>query len=91
MSVFYLDTSAILTRYRSEQGTDVVDSIYDERFTPTTVNSIFRGVRSDILVTSHFTCLEVESGAARMSRGKLLDEKATTRCSIRSRKTLRNT
>lgn len=76
MPVFYLDTSAILKRYRSEQGTDVVDSIYDERFTPTVVKSILRGVRSDVLVTSHFTCLEVESVAVRMLRGKLLDEKA---------------
>lgn len=76
MPVFYLDTSAVLKRYRSEQGTDVVDSIFDERFTPTIVKSVFRGVRSDVLVTSHFTCLEVESVAARMFRGKLLDEKA---------------
>ena len=53
-----------------------MDSIYDERFTPTIVKSILRGVRSDVLVTSHFSCLEVESVAARMLRGKLLDEKA---------------
>lgn len=51
MPVFYLDTSAVLKRYRSEQGTDV-------------------------LFTSHFSCLEVESVAARMLRGKLLDEEA---------------
>jgi len=76
MPVFYLDTSAVLKRYRSEQGTDVVDSIYDERFTPTIVKSVFQGVRSDVLVTSHFTCLELESVAARMFRGRLLDEKA---------------
>ena len=76
MPVFYLDTSAILKRYRSEAGTDVVDSIYDERSTPAIVKSIFRGVRSDVLVTSHFACLEVESVAARMLRGKLLADKA---------------
>lgn len=75
MPVFYLDTSAVLKRYRSEAGTDVIDSIYDERFTPTIIKSVFRGLRSDVLVTSYFTCLEVESVAARMYRGKVLDEK----------------
>lgn len=67
MPVFYLDTSAVLKRYRTEAGTDVVDAIYDERYIPK---------RPDVLVTSYFTCLEVESVASRMFRGKLLDEKS---------------
>jgi predicted nucleic acid-binding protein len=76
MPVFYLDTSAVLKRYRTEAGTDVVDAIYDERHSPKTIKSIFSGIRSDVLVTSYFTCLEVESVASRMFRGKLLDEKS---------------
>ena len=76
MPVFYLDTSAVLKRYRTETGTDVVDAIYDERHTPSVIKSIFSGRRSDVLVTSYFTCLEVESVASRMLRGKLLDEKS---------------
>lgn len=76
MPVFYLDTSAVLKRYRTEKGTDVVDMIYDERHSPNIVKSIVAGVRSDVLVTSYFTCLEVESVAARMLRGRLLDEKS---------------
>jgi predicted nucleic acid-binding protein len=76
MPVFYLDTSAVLKRYRTESGTDVVDSLYEERFTPTVVKLVLSGYRRDVLITSHFTCLEVESVAARMFRGKLLDEKA---------------
>lgn len=76
MPVFYLDTSAVLKRYRTEAGTDVVDAIYDERHSPNIIESTFTGIRSDVLVTSYFTCLEVESVAARMLRGRLLDEKS---------------
>lgn len=76
MPVCYLDTSAVLKRYRTEAGTDVVDAIYDERHSPNVIKSIFTGIRSDVLVTSYFTCLEVESVASRMYRGKVLDEKS---------------
>ena len=57
MVVYYLDTSAILKRYKTEKGTDVVDKLYasDEAF----------------LVTSHFSCLEVESVAAKAHKGHI--------------------
>jgi predicted nucleic acid-binding protein len=29
MAVFYLDTSAVLKRYRTEKGTDVVTQLYE--------------------------------------------------------------
>jgi predicted nucleic acid-binding protein len=63
MAVFYLDTSAVLKRYKTEKGTLVVDSLY-------------QSVERPVLVTSFFTCLEVESVAARMKRGKLLSDEA---------------
>jgi hypothetical protein len=31
MAVFYLDTSAVLKRYRTEKGTDVVDALYESQ------------------------------------------------------------
>ena len=72
MAVFYLDTSAVLKRYRTEKGTDVVDHLYANKRRPD-VHGHLRGRRSDVLVTSHFTCLEVESVAARMRKGVRLD------------------
>jgi predicted nucleic acid-binding protein len=64
MAIFYLDTSAILKRYRTEKGTDVVDELYDSQ-SPT-----------DLLLTSHFSCLEFESVAARALKGRLLSQDA---------------
>jgi len=64
MALLYLDTSAILKRYRTEKGTDVVRELYEDR-------SI-----SGTLVTSHFSCLEFESVAARALKGKLLTQQA---------------
>jgi predicted nucleic acid-binding protein len=64
MRYFYLDTSAVLKRYRTEKGTDVVDEIYSRRQT------------EDAFFTSHFTCLEVESVAARALKGRLLTRQA---------------
>ena len=64
MPVFYLDTSAILKRYRTEKGTDVVNKLYE------------RQARGDVLVTSHFSCLELESVAVRALNGHLLSREA---------------
>jgi predicted nucleic acid-binding protein len=59
MAVYYLDTSAVLKRYRTEKGTDVVERLYDDS-------------KGDLLLTSQFTCLEVESVAARALKGRVL-------------------
>jgi hypothetical protein len=64
MPVFDLDTSAILKRYRTEKGTNVVNELYDGQTT------------RDALVTSYFSCLEFESVAARALRGHLLSREA---------------
>ena len=62
MAVFYFDASAVLKRYRTEKGTDVVDDIYEGR--------------SDqhIILTSQLTCIEVESVAARARRTGMLND-----------------
>ncbi len=52
MALYYLDTSAILKRYRTEKGTEVVDALFESE-------------PRRKLLTSHFSCLEVESVAAR--------------------------
>jgi predicted nucleic acid-binding protein len=79
MAVYYLDTSAILKRYRTEKGTDVVDALYDSVKPVADQAGGFRGLMDALrgsmspgrsLHTSHFSCLEVESVAARTMSGK---------------------
>jgi predicted nucleic acid-binding protein len=72
MAVFYLDASAVLKRYRTEKGTDVIDALYESVKRP---RELMDAIRESLaggrkLVTSHFTCLEVESVAARTLKGK---------------------
>lgn len=64
MPLFYLDTSAVLKRYFSEKGTDVVDELYHGL------------VGDELLVTSQLTTLEVEAVAARGLKGRLLERRA---------------
>src|SRR5262245_63859774 len=64
MATFYLDTSAVLKRYRTETGTDVVEELYEGR------------ASQDSLITSLFTCLEFESVVIRALKGKLLTQEA---------------
>jgi predicted nucleic acid-binding protein len=61
MAVFYLDASALLKRYRTEKGTEIVDDIYDGR-----------GAQH-IILTSQLTCIEVESVAARARKAGFLN------------------
>lgn len=62
MAVFYLDASAVLKRYRTEKGTNVVDDIYDGRGD------------EHIILTSQLTCIEVESVAARAKKARILND-----------------
>ncbi len=64
MPIYYLDTSAVLKRHRTEKGSDVVAELYEGL------------AKNEALVTSHFTCLEVESVAARARKGKALGRDA---------------
>jgi predicted nucleic acid-binding protein len=63
MAVFYLDASALLKRYRTEKGTEIVDDIYDGRG------------EQHIILTSQLTCIEVESVAARARKGGILNDR----------------
>lgn len=62
MATFYLDASALLKRYRTERGTDVLNEIFD-RYLP-----------DDTLVTSHLTLLELEASLSRALRARLLPQ-----------------
>lgn len=60
MVVCYLDSSAIVKRYKTEKGTDVVEALY-------VMDDVFR-------TTSHFGCLEVEGFAARALKGRIFSK-----------------
>lgn len=57
MSVYYLDTSAIVKRYRNELGTEVIDRLFD----PLQADSEF--------YTSFLTTLELTSSILRLAKG----------------------
>ncbi|MBI2172378.1 MAG: type II toxin-antitoxin system VapC family toxin [Chloroflexi bacterium] len=64
MSVFYLESSALFKRYRTEKGTDLVNSVFAGR------------TGSDVLVTSQLVIMEMESAAARGLKGRVLGRQA---------------
>ncbi len=74
MPIYYLDTSAIMKRYRTEIGSDVVDEIFDGL------------TDSDELATSYLTLLEVNSAATRLLKGRVIAQSVYRR--ILSRFTL---
>ena len=57
MPVFYLDTSAIVKRYRNELGTEAIDSLFDEPQDDTK------------FYTSFLTTLELTSSILRLVKG----------------------
>ena len=60
MPIYYLDTSAIMKRYKSEIGSDVVEEL-------------FVGLTdTDALTTSYLTLLEVNSTATRLLKGRVI-------------------
>lgn len=65
MSVFYLDTSAVVKRYRVEAGTEVMDALLDA------------AQPGERLVTSFLTVLEVTSAVLRLQATGRLDEAIT--------------
>ncbi|MBI2909338.1 MAG: type II toxin-antitoxin system VapC family toxin [Chloroflexi bacterium] len=62
--IYYLETSALLKRYRTEQGTEIINSLFKNR-RPT-----------DVLLTSYFTALEIEVVATRGLKGRILTPEA---------------
>ena len=64
MSIFYIETSALVKRYHAENGTDVINAIFSEK------------AEADIFVTSQFITLEMEAVAARGLKGGVLNRRA---------------
>ncbi len=64
MPVYYLDTSALLKRYRTEDGSIIVNELLGAKHV------------DDVYVTSYFTALEVEAVAARAVKGRVLSRDA---------------
>jgi predicted nucleic acid-binding protein len=62
--VYYLETSALVKKYRTERGTEVVAELFQHK----------RG--SDVFVTSYFTVVEITSVATRLLRGGALTSQA---------------
>ncbi len=60
MAIYYLDTSALIKRYRTETGSDVVEELFEGLTT------------LDELTTSYLTLLEVNSTAARLLKGGVI-------------------
>lgn len=60
MAVYYLETSALIKRYRSEKGSGVIDEVFDGRSD------------DDVLTTSYSTVLEVPSVATRLMRARII-------------------
>ena len=65
MPTFYLETSALLKRYRSEKGTDLVEELFESKS------------KSDSLLTSRFTLVEVSSVLTRLRRAGTLSRQAS--------------
>ncbi len=64
MTVFYLESSALFKRYRTENGTVVLNAIFSEKST------------NDVFVTSHLVTVEMESAAARVFKAKAPNRQA---------------
>lgn len=62
MTVYYLETSAWLKRYKSEIGSQVVQDLFDGK------------QASETFITSHFSVLEVNSVAARLLKGGVITQ-----------------
>ncbi|HAV10660.1 MAG TPA: hypothetical protein DCX22_03470 [Dehalococcoidia bacterium] len=64
MAVFYLETSALLKRYRTERGTELLDELFNSKRD------------YEILTTSYFTSLEVTSVATRLLKGETITKRS---------------
>ena len=62
MPIFYLDTSAVMKRYRSETGSDVVAELFGKL------------ANSNALATSELTVLEMNSALARLLESRQMTQ-----------------
>lgn len=63
MTVYYLESSALVKRYKSETGSDFVEELFEGK------------VAGELFVTSYLSVLEVNTVAARLLKAKLLERR----------------
>lgn len=64
MPIYYLDTSALVKRYKTEQGSE-------------TINELFNGKSSDeVFACSQFAAVEIEATLSRALKAHLLNRRA---------------
>ncbi len=63
MAIFYLETSALLKRYRTEEGTQVIQDLIEAKH------------EGESLITSYFTVLEIVSVTTRLLRARTLTKR----------------
>jgi len=64
MVYFYIDTSVLVKRYKTEDGTDIADILMDEAIS-----------EGNVVVTSSITMVELFSVLKRAQKGRLLSKK----------------
>lgn len=62
MTIFYLDTSALVKRYKTEEGSDIIDNLYDNL------------PRGHSMATSFLTVLEFVSAIRRLLKGNKISQ-----------------
>lgn len=62
MPLFYLDASALMKRYKTEQGSEVIDGLFEQR------------TADDRLATSFLVVIEIVGAAVRLRRGGTITE-----------------
>jgi predicted nucleic acid-binding protein len=73
-AVFYLDTSALVKRYRTEQGTEIVQQLFDN---PSPEDRFF---------ISFFSIIELTSGILRLAKGGHLSQDTANQILARFRR-----
>nr|MBI3613875.1 type II toxin-antitoxin system VapC family toxin [Nitrospirota bacterium] len=77
MPVFYIDTSALVKRYRTEQGTGVVEVLLSDP------------LPEDRFFLSFLSVIELTSGILRLARGRQLREETASEILARFRGDIR--
>jgi len=79
MPVFYIDTSALVKRYRTEQGAGVVEVLLSDP------------LPEDRFFLSFLSVIELTSGILRLARGRQLREETASEILARFRRDIRST
>ncbi|MCL5960422.1 MAG: type II toxin-antitoxin system VapC family toxin [Chloroflexi bacterium] len=63
MTVYYIESSALVKRYKSETGSDFVEELFESK------------VGGELFVTSYLSVLEVNTVAARLLKAKQIEKR----------------